>query len=165
MSTTQVTYVDPQRKGSGSGGSVVKNLPISAGDTGSITWSRKIPCCRNQLAVCAPAPEERTCWDHVLWTPCSEPREATATSNPRKRGPCSPQLEKRPSQQGSLVQPRPNKYTHNSSKGKGSPTDSLMLSSLLDCLVARHLLSYGRYLTPSTFTNLVALTFLNASSR
>ena len=35
------------------GGSVVKNLPASAGDTGSILWSRKIPHVLEQLSLYA----------------------------------------------------------------------------------------------------------------
>ena len=39
------------------GGTVVKNPPANAGDTGSIPWSGKIPHAAEQLSLCATTTE------------------------------------------------------------------------------------------------------------
>ena len=52
------------------GGPVVKNLPASAGDTGLIPWSKKIPHAAGQLSPWA------TTAECVLWSPGAPTTEA-----------------------------------------------------------------------------------------
>ena len=67
-----------------SGGSVVKNLPASAGDTGSVLDLGRSHMPRSNWAVrhsgWAGARERRSrnCWARVSWSPCSAMRAATS---------------------------------------------------------------------------------------
>ena len=85
---------------------MVKNLPAKAGDTGSISWSGKIPHVLEQLSLGS------TTIEPVQQSPCSATREPTTVRSPhpvKKSSPLSLQLQKSLCSSEDPEQPKINK--------------------------------------------------------
>ena len=96
-SVQRLNLVDIKKaEGDFPGGTVVKNPPANAGDTGSS------PGLGRSYMLWSHEAHEPQLLSLRVWSPCSATREATAMRSPRtaaKRRPRSPQLEKAHEQQ------------------------------------------------------------------